>query len=137
MKGDEVVAPEPASPRPPSASAPSPPAPGRETWLDRLFAAERFAAQRRRAARTALPDERIRAVLTALDARGGRLTRTALGTVLGVPAFRVDGILSALRRLLNVDGYDVLAVDDASETVTLNRDLLRIQFDLGENRTCR
>lgn len=135
--GDLFAAQEPESPRPPSASAPSPPAPGRETWIDRLFAAERFAAQRRRAARTALPDERIRTVLTALDARGGRLTRMALGTVLGVPAFRVDGILSALRRLLNVDGYDVLAVDDASETVTLNRDLLLVQFDLGENRTCR
>ena len=130
--GDLFAAPEPASPRPPPASAPSPPSPGPETWVDRLFAADRFAAQRRRAARTALPDERIRAVLAALDARGGRLTRTALGTVLGVPAFRIDGILSALRRLLNVDGYDVLAVDDASETVTLNRDLLLVQFDLGE-----
>ena len=132
------VAPGSSSPPPvaPGSSSP-PPAPGRETWLDRLFAAERFTAQRRRAARTALSDDRIRAILTALDARGGRLTRTALGTVLGVPAFRLDGILSALRRLLNVDGYAVLAVDDASETVTLDRDLLLVQFDLGENRTLR
>ena len=82
-----------------------------------------------------MSDERIRIILTALDARGGTLTRAALGTILGVPAFRLDGILSALRRILNVDGYDVLAVDEASESVTLNRGLLLVQFDVGENRT--
>lgn len=129
------AAPGASSPRPAAPGPSSPLPPGRETWIDRLFAAERFTSQRRRAARTALSDDRIRAILTALDARGGRLTRTALGTALGVPAFRLDGILSALRRLLNVDGYAVLAVDDASETVTLDRDLLLVQFDLGENRT--
>ena len=131
--GDLFALPEPEPP--PSPSAPSPSAPSGGTWIDRLFATEQFAAQRRRAARAALSDERIRIILTALDARGGTLTRAALGTILGVPAFRLDGILSALRRILNVDGYDVLAVDDASESVTLNRGLLLVQFDVGGNRT--
>ena len=129
-------APEPA-PRPPRAGetgylfAPRAAPAGRPaTWLDRLVATDLFKAQRRQAARTALSDERIRAILTALDARGGTLTRTALAAALGVPAFRLDGILSALRRILNVDGYDVLTIDDASESVTLNRELLLVQFDL-------
>ena len=130
-----VFPPVPSAPSPSASPPSSPSAPSRATWIDRLFATEQFAAQRRRAARAALSDERIRIILTALDARGGTLTRAALGTILGVPAFRLDGILSALRRILNVDGYDVLAVDDASESVTLNRGLLLVQFDVGGNRT--
>jgi hypothetical protein len=43
---------------------------------------------------------------------------------------RMSGFIAALRRLLNVDGYDVLHVDEASETLVLNRDLLRKQFEL-------
>jgi hypothetical protein len=45
---------------------------------------------------------------------------------------RIGGFLAALRRELNVEGYPVLAIDDESETVVLNRELLRSQFGLGE-----
>lgn len=102
-----------------------------ETWIDRLFKTDLFAEQCRQTARTALPEERIRAVLAALDTRGGRLTGTALAERLGVPLFRLGGIVSALRRILNVDGYPVLSVDDPSETLVLNRDLLDRQFGLA------
>ena len=49
---------------------------------------------------------------------------------MALPAFRLASVLQAVRRLLNVDGYSVISVDDASETVTLNKDLLEAQFDL-------
>ena len=117
--GDLFAALEPEPPRRPT------------TWIDRLFDTDLFAEQRRQAARTALPDERIRAILTALDARGGKLTGPALAESLGVPLFRLGGIVSALRRVLNVDGYPVLSVDESSETVELNRDLLDAQFGLA------
>lgn len=100
------------------------------TWLDRLFESDLFAAKREQAARTALPEERIRTILTELDRRGGKLTTAALAARLGVPQFRLGGIVSALRRILNVEGYDVLSVDETSETIALNRDLLDTQFDL-------
>lgn len=74
--------------------------------------------------------ERIRQALDALDERGGRLTRTALATRLQLPLVRVGGFVAALRRLLNVDGYDVLHVDEASDTLVLNRELLAKQFEL-------
>ncbi|MYN63593.1 MAG: BREX-2 system phosphatase PglZ [Acidobacteria bacterium] len=77
---------------------------------------------------------RVQRVLAALDARGGKLTGPALAEHLGVPLFRLGGIVSALRRILNVEGYDVLSVDDASETVQLNRDLLDTQFGLASDR---
>lgn len=33
-----------------------------------------------------------------------------------------------MARILNVDGYAVLSVDNASATVTLNAELLKMQF---------
>jgi len=41
---------------------------------------------------------------------------------------RLQGILVGLQRLLNVDGYQVIAVDDISGTVALNRPLRNKQF---------
>ena len=102
-----------------------------ETWIDRLFETDLFAEQRKQAARTALPEERMRAILTSLDARGGKLTGPALAESLCVPLFRLGGIVSALRRVLNVDGYAVLSIDETSETIELNRDLLATQFGLA------
>jgi hypothetical protein len=89
-----------------------------------------FQAQRAQHARLPLDDARVRAYLEYLLARGGRSTRAALAAQLGLPAFRVSGQLTALRTLLNVDAYAVLSVDEASDTVEVNLDLLRTQFDL-------
>lgn len=99
-------------------------------WVDRLLASPVWAAQKAIAGRLTLPDDRIRQCLVALDERGGKLTRTALARALGVPALRVSGMVTALRRLLNVDGYSVLTLDEASDTVELNRALLDTQFGL-------
>jgi hypothetical protein len=102
------------------------------TWIDQLLASDLLAEQRRAASRVALTDERLRAMLEALDERGGKITRAALAKRIGVPALRIGGVISALRRVLNVDGYAVLAVDDASDTIELNREQLLKQFGLGE-----
>jgi hypothetical protein len=99
-------------------------------WIDRLLASETMLVQRQLAARVALPEERIRAILMALDERGGKLTRSALAKRLNVAPIRLGGMISALRRLLNVDGYPVLAVDEQSDTVELNRKQLFTQFGL-------
>ena len=102
-----------------------------ETWIDRLFETDLFVAQRKQAARIALAEERIRIILAELDKRGGKLTIAALSARLGVPEFRLAGIVSALRRILNVEGYDVLSVNDTSATIELNRELLDTQFGLN------
>ena len=49
---------------------------------------------------------------------------------IAVPAVRISGFVAALRRVLNVDGYAVLEVDEPSDSLALNRDLLRKQFEL-------
>ncbi len=101
-----------------------------DVWIEALLASEQMAAQRAQAARTHLSDDRLREILEALDERGGKLTRAALAKRLGVPPMRIGGILSALRRVLNVEGYSVLSVDEAADTVELNRALLDAQFGL-------
>jgi hypothetical protein len=99
-------------------------------WIDRLMSSELMAVQRQLASRVALPEERIRVILAALDERGGKLTRPALAKRIGVPPMRLGGMISALRRLLNVEGYPVLSVDEQSDTVELNRKQLFTQFGL-------
>jgi hypothetical protein len=47
-----------------------------------------------------------------------------------MPPFRVDGLIQNVSRILNVDGYEVISFDRASDTVSLNMGLLRTQFDL-------
>ena len=99
-------------------------------WIEHLLRSPVFAAQRRMAGRRAPDDQCVRALLATLEAHHGRLARRLLEQVLGEPAFRLRGILAGVQRLLNVDGYQVLVVDDLSGTVVLNRELLNTQFQL-------
>src|SRR5690606_16224263 len=108
---------------------------GGTRWIDALLASDRLAAQRSKAARTHLPDDRLSEILAALDERGGKLTRAALAKTLGVPPLRVGGIVSALRRVLTVEGYAVLSAEEAAATVVLDRALLETQFGLGEHES--
>ena len=121
--------PWPSAPPGPSA-APDVILPAASSWIDCLFASPIYVSQKTLAARPAVEDERVRVCLQALEARGGKLTRAALARALGLPPLRVTGLIAALRRLLNVDGYPVLALDEASDTVELNRALLATQFEL-------
>ena len=58
------------------------------------------------------------------------MTRAALAQRMGIPAYRLVQLVAATRRLLNVDGIQVLDVEDASETVILNQALLQQQFEV-------
>jgi hypothetical protein len=67
-----------------------------------------------------------------LPGHGRKLTSHALAQKLGVASVRLPGILSALRRVLNVEGFDVIQVEEASDTVSFDRALLRRQFEIEE-----
>lgn len=100
-------------------------------WIDALFASEVFREQRERNKRQPIADERIRTILSALEERGGKVTRLALARRLGLHEIRLRGTIAAMRKLLNVEGYDVLSEDESGATVALNRDLLFKQFGIG------
>ena len=72
----------------------------------------------------------IELFLSELAGRGGKLLTTALARNLDVPTFRLSGLLASLQRLFNIEGYAIVALDSDSETVELNVDLLKKQFDL-------
>jgi hypothetical protein len=60
------------------------------------------------------------------------LTTRALARLVNLHEIRLTGLLAKLIRVLNIDGYAVLEVENASDTVELNVALLRKQFELGE-----
>jgi PglZ domain len=97
-----------------------------------LLASPVYQAQRERARRVQLDQQKLAAMLGALLAAHGRLPQAALAAAAGIPEFRLPGVMSALQRLLNVDGYEVVGYDPDGETVVLDRVLLREQFRLDE-----
>lgn len=109
---------------------PSPAAPAVDDWIGALLASPIYASQRQLAARVAPPDDKIRLLLVSLADRGGKLSRSALANRLSLPEVRMGGLLSAVRRLLNVDQMAVLIVDETAGTIELNIALLKQQFAL-------
>jgi hypothetical protein len=78
-----------------------------------------------------VPDDRVvEAFLRALEAHHGCLSYRALIQAMGQPAFRLRWLLTGLQRLLNVDGYQIVVVDETAGTIEINRPLLDTQFQL-------
>jgi hypothetical protein len=107
-----------------------PPVAPRPEWIAALLACPLFAEQKRLGGRTVPSDELFGKLVAALDGAGGKMTATALARRLETPPFSLRGMLAVMQRVLNVDGYAVLGRDEASETISLDRDLLLRQFDL-------
>ena len=99
-------------------------------WVGELLASPLLAQQRTMAGRASLDDAELAALVGLLVGAGGTLPTVALATHLGLPATRLRGKLDALRRLLNLDGYEVVDLR-ADGTVTLNMALLTQQFGVG------
>lgn len=95
--------------------------------LDRLLASDVLQQQLARAGRGASA-EQLRDYLRVLLERGGRVHEETLASQLGVPVQTVRPTISALRRVLNVDGYEVLGYDADRVTVLLDRALAAEQL---------
>ena len=117
----------------PSVVPPSPPT--APAWVEQLLTSEVFAAQEKLAGRMAPAEDQLRRLLTLLDERKGAAITGTVAQRLNIPEFRVTSIIAAVRRVLNVEGYAVIALDEGAKTVTLNLDLLQAQFglDQGDN----
>jgi hypothetical protein len=100
-------------------------------WIGHILGSPIFAGQRRMAGRRAPDDRIVGTFLGVLDQHHDRISRHLLAQSLGQPEFRMRGILVGLQRLLNVEGYQVIAVDEATGTIELNRPLLAKQFQLS------
>jgi hypothetical protein len=103
---------------------------GAPGWIEALLASPVYDAQHRLAGRSAPRADQLRALLSALMVRGGRLSRTALAQALSTPLFRIGGLVNAARRVLNVDQAQILAIE--GDDVLLDAALLRTQFALDQ-----
>ena len=56
------------------------------------------------------------------------LPETRAATLLGVPANRVPMVMSQVSKLLNVEGYPVVATEASTQAVTLDASLLAEQY---------
>jgi hypothetical protein len=101
-----------------------------QEWVAKVLASEVFASQVKLAGQRAPKPAEVAKFLAALDELGGVALKTALALKLEQPEIRMNGLIAGIRRLLNVDGYAVVAYDELSETVRLNRDHLAAQFGL-------
>lgn len=99
-------------------------------WIEKLLNSQPYRDQRDFVKRHAPEDETVRQSLIALDSSGGILTPAAFCKATNVPAGRLDGLMSRMQRLLNVDGYEVLIFSRAENRIELNVAKLKRQFDL-------
>ena len=94
-----------------------------------LVASRTFADQKKLVGRLAVTDDAVARLLDALAAAPDRrLAASRVATVVGVPVNRVPQVMSQIAKLLNVEGYPVVATDPATQAVTLDAALLAEQY---------
>ena len=99
-------------------------------WIDRLLKSQAYKDQRAKIKRHPLADETVRASLVALTANGEIMTPVAFANAANVPVARLDGMISKLQRMLNVDGYEIITMDRTENRVELSIAKLKRQFDV-------
>lgn len=102
---------------------------------EKVLASETYASQRARAGRMALPDDEVLRALTHLISRDGRANRESLASIMAVPAASMGNTLAVLKRMLNIEGYEVIDLDADGVTVVLNEALLVDQFELDVRKS--
>ena len=99
-------------------------------WVEQLLGSQAYKDQKDFVRRHAPDDETVRRCLASLDVSGGIMTPAAFCKATDLPAGRLDGLMSRIQRLLNVDGYEVLVFSRAENRIELNTAKLKRQFDL-------
>jgi PglZ domain len=102
---------------------------GPQVWIDQVLGSDVLAARYPIGRRYGLGREHVEKLLRALDARAGVVPRAVVARALDLPATSMPGALAALQRILNIEGFEVLAVD--GDTVRLNAALLKTQAGLA------
>lgn len=100
------------------------------TWISKLLESELYREQSKLAVRGAPDSEVITKLFTELESRGGSSVKSSLARELNLLPFRLDGLIQNLSRIVNIDGYEILTLDRATETVALNIELLVTQFEI-------
>ena len=120
------------TPEPAAATAPPSqhiPADRTQQVASEVIGSAAYAAQRKIAGRLSVADDQVAGLLAALlAAPGTRLAPVQAASVLAVAPVMLRGAILHVQRLLNVEGYPVLRIDEDGVTVILDEPLLREQF---------
>ncbi|MEU5877903.1 BREX-2 system phosphatase PglZ [Spirillospora sp. NPDC047279] len=129
----EVEAEAPATRITPAAAAKPAAAPA--TLGSRVTGSASYADQKKYL-RKAPEARQVAAVIDALAGAGGTLSPAAVGSAAsaagGRPPRSPELFITALQRLLNIEGYTVLGLIDGGRTVKLDEELLREQFGVED-----
>ncbi len=98
-------------------------------WLSGFLTSPVYQQVKTRAGR-AIKDESLLELLSLLDNNNGHVMTAMIIQELRIPRMRIRGFLAGAQKLLNIDGYPVLSVDRQSDTVKLNIESLKKQFEL-------
>jgi hypothetical protein len=99
-------------------------------WIKRLLSSPAYKDQKEMIRRHAPEDSLVQCSLEALDANGGIMTPAAFAKAADLPPARLDPLIAQMKRLLNVDGYEILTLNRNENKVELNVAKLKRQFDL-------
>lgn len=99
-------------------------------WITTLLASPIYKARKKVAGHTVPGDDVLAKVLLAMDSYSSKITLNVLSRIIGYPVARIRSLLTVIQRILNIDGYTVITIDKASDTVEINRDLLCQKFGL-------
>ncbi|MFT4908203.1 MAG: hypothetical protein ACI978_002292 [Oleispira sp.] len=99
------------------------------SWVGALFDSAIYQSIKSRSGR-GIKDEQLHAFLELMDTHQGQMMEAMVIRQLSIPKLRIRGFLSGAQKLLNVDGYPILSVERDSQTVKLNINDLKQQFEL-------
>ncbi len=101
-------------------------------WIQQLVSQPVFQRATQHAGRHPPSDAVLALLLAELDAAQGRqMPLTLVAKALGYPEVRIGGLIAQASRILNLDGYQVLALTVDRGYVRLDRDLAMRQFLTG------
>jgi hypothetical protein len=101
------------------------------SWIKDLIQSPIYADQVKLMGNVHLPEEEVIQTLATLASKQGEISISSLQQVLNKPSSGLKVFLSSLQNVLNLEGYVVMAFDEATERITLNEPLLRQQFALN------
>ena len=114
----------------PASPASSANSPATDAWIDALLQSQAYKDKKANRPRHSVGDAVIRACLSALHASGGIMTPTAFAKAADLSITRLDGLISQMSKVLNIDGYDLITLDRTANRVELHVAKLKKQFDL-------
>ncbi|MDA7918230.1 DUF4011 domain-containing protein [Mariniblastus sp.] len=93
-----------------------------------IIQSSQYQSQKKGVKRAVVNDLVTVKILVAIENADWQATVGALSESIGIPPFRLRGMLPGLQRLLNIDGQQAMTICRDSDTVELNEALIRQEF---------